>query len=128
MPANEVLRKRRIFIDDTERNFLGVQVEIWSCNGGANQRFTFTPSGELRAYDNTKCLDVHNGDTAPGTRVALWDCHGGANQKFRLNADGTITATQSNLCLDVRGGATADGTQVLVWTCHGASNQVWTRR
>jgi hypothetical protein len=28
LPANEVFRKRRIFIDDTERNILGVQVEI----------------------------------------------------------------------------------------------------
>ncbi|MFG1606531.1 glycoside hydrolase family 27 protein [Actinoplanes sp. NPDC049265] len=100
-------------------------VEIFTCNGGANQRWNFTPAGELRVYDGTRCLDVFNGNTAAGTRVLQWECNGGANQQFRLNANGTITAVQSGLCLDVNGGATTPGTGIIIWTCHNQPNQVW---
>jgi alpha-galactosidase len=106
----------------------GTAVEVYSCNGGANQRWNLSSSGELRVYDGSKCLDVYNNETAPGTRVGLWQCHGGANQRFQLNADGTIAGTQSNMCLDVSGGATGDGTQVIMWPCHRGPNQLWTRR
>ncbi|GIJ43799.1 alpha-galactosidase [Virgisporangium aliadipatigenens] len=105
----------------------GTAVEIFTCNGGANQRFNLTPSGELRAYDGTRCVDVDHGGTTGGTKVLLWDCHGGANQQFRLNADGTVTAVQSGLCLDVDGAKTAPGTGIIIWDCHGQPNQRWTR-
>ncbi|MEU4222353.1 RICIN domain-containing protein [Actinoplanes sp. NPDC026623] len=102
-------------------------VEIFSCNGGANQRWNLTPAGELRVYDGTRCMDVSGGGTTAGNRVIQWECHGGANQQFRLNADGTITAVQSGQCLDVSGGATGDGAAVIIWPCHRAANQIWTR-
>ena len=38
----------------------GAVVQIWDCNGGANQRWTLTSSNQLTVYGN-KCLDV------PGT-------------------------------------------------------------
>jgi hypothetical protein len=41
-------------------------VEIFPCNGGPNQRWNVTAAGELRVYDGTRCLDVFNGETAPG--------------------------------------------------------------
>jgi alpha-galactosidase len=102
-------------------------VEIFGCNGGANQRWNATPAGELRVYDGTRCLDVTNGGTAGGTRVVQWECNGGANQQFRLNADGTITAVQSGQCLDVSGGGSAPGTAIIIWPCHRAANQIWSR-
>jgi alpha-galactosidase len=103
-------------------------VEIFDCNGGANQRWNFTPAGELRVYDGTRCLDVAQASTTAGARVLLWDCHGGPNQRFTMNANGTITATQSGMCLDVSGGSTAPGAGVIIWPCHAAANQVWSRR
>jgi hypothetical protein len=80
-------------------------VEIWDCNGGANQQWTSLSNGALQVYGN-KCLDVPNHATAAGSRVAIWDCNGGANQQWRVNADGTIVGVESGLCLDVnrRGG------------------------
>ncbi|HEY2672248.1 MAG TPA: RICIN domain-containing protein [Rugosimonospora sp.] len=104
----------------------GTKVEIWDCNGGANQQWTLTPSGQLQVY-GTKCLDAYNNQTTNGTIVELWDCNGQTNQQWRMNADGTITGVQSGLCLDVTGGATANGTQIELWTCSGASNQRWSR-
>ncbi|WP_188195621.1 arabinofuranosidase catalytic domain-containing protein [Nonomuraea sp. SYSU D8015] len=103
----------------------GAQVQIWDCNGQANQQWTSTSSGELRVY-GTKCLDVNGAGTADGTAVIIWDCNGQNNQKWRLNADGTITAVGANKCLDVSGAGTANGTKAQIWTCHGGSNQKWT--
>ncbi|WP_240776842.1 ricin-type beta-trefoil lectin domain protein [Nonomuraea basaltis] len=104
----------------------GAQVQLWDCNGQANQQWTSTDSGELRVYGG-KCLDVNGAGTADGTSVIIWDCNGQNNQKWRLNADGTITAVGANKCLDVSGSGTANGTKVQIWTCHGGTNQKWTR-
>jgi hypothetical protein len=102
------------------------QLEIWDCNGGANQQFTQLANGTLQVYGN-KCLDVTSAGTAPGTKVAIFDCTGGANQQWRVNTDGTIVGVQSGLCLDVIGQGTANGTLIDIWTCNGGANQRWTR-
>jgi hypothetical protein len=104
----------------------GTLLQIWDCNGGANQAWTLTPRGEL-TIDGTECLDVPGHATAAGTRVEIWSCNGGGNQQWRLNADGSLTGVESSLCLDVTGAATANGTAVEIWTCNGGSNQRWTR-
>jgi len=104
----------------------GTLLEIWDCNGGANQQWTYLSNGELQVYGN-KCLDVPNHATTAGTRVEIWDCNGGANQQWTLNSNGTVTGSESGLCLDVTGAGTANGTAVEIWTCNGSSNQQWTR-
>ncbi|MFF0311195.1 RICIN domain-containing protein [Streptosporangium sp. NPDC004379] len=104
----------------------GAQVQIWDCNGQANQKWATTGAGELRVYGG-KCLDVSGAGTADGTAVTIWDCNGQNNQKWRLNTDGSITAVGANKCLDVSGYGTANGTKVHIWTCHGGTNQKWTR-
>jgi alpha-galactosidase len=108
----------------------GTKVEIWDCNGGANQQWTPTAAGELRTYGGTQCLDANG--AASGSPVTLWTCNGGANQQWRLNPDGTITGVQSGLCLDVTGGnndaGRANGALLELWTCNGGSNQDWKLR
>jgi hypothetical protein len=103
----------------------GSTLEIWDCNGQANQAFDLTSAGELRTLGGTRCVDASGGRTAPGTPVIIWTCNGQANQQWRHNADGTVTGVQSGLCLDVDGAATAAGTAVVLWTCNGQSNQKW---
>ncbi|XVQ82094.1 lectin [Microbispora siamensis] len=104
---------------------LGTTLDIWDCNGQANQGFEFTSAGELRTLNGTRCVDAYNNQTSPGTQVVIWSCNGQANQKWRQNSDGSITGTQSGLCLDVDHAGTANGTAVLLWTCNGQSNQKW---
>jgi hypothetical protein len=104
---------------------LGTAMEIWDCNGQANQQFEATSAGELRTFNGTRCLDAYNGGTAAGTAVIIWSCNGQQNQKWRMNSDGSITGVQSGLCLDVDHAGTANGTKVLLWTCNGQSNQRW---
>ena len=102
----------------------GVQVDIWDCDGGANQQWTYTSGKAL----TTKglCLDAKGGATTPGTRVILWTCTGSTNQQWTPQSDGTIRGVQSGLCLDVTSGATANGTPMELWTCSASANQRWT--
>ncbi|WP_049559541.1 glycoside hydrolase family 27 protein [Nonomuraea sp. SBT364] len=104
----------------------GTPVNIWDCNGQANQQWTSTSAGELRVY-GSKCLDVNNNGTANGTSVLIWDCNGQNNQKWRFNTDGTITAIGANKCLDVTENGTANGSRLNIWTCHAGANQRWNR-
>jgi hypothetical protein len=102
----------------------GAAVQLWDCNGGANQRWTTTSAKQLTVYGN-KCLDAYGAGTSPGTTVVIWDCHGGTNQQWTVNADGTITGVPSGLCLDANGAGTANGTKLVLWTCTGAADQKW---
>src|SRR5579863_1137626 len=106
----------------------GTQLDIWSCNGGANQLWTHTSANQLTVYSGSSqmCLDAYGNQTTPGTKVDIWTCNGGANQQWNVNSNGTITSAQSGLCLDVTGASTANGALVELWTCNGGSNQQWT--
>ncbi|MER5748780.1 ricin-type beta-trefoil lectin domain protein [Streptomyces sp. NPDC002088] len=103
----------------------GTQAELWSCNGGQNQAWTYTSRKELVLYGN-KCLDAYNLGTTNGTKVVIWDCNGQNNQKWNVNSDGTLTNVNAGLCLDAYGAGTANGTQMVLWSCTGGTNQQWT--
>jgi hypothetical protein len=102
----------------------GTQLEIWTCNGGANQQFTAT-GGTLRTEG--KCLDAPGGATANGTIVELWTCNGGANQQFSYQSDGTIRGSQSGKCVTVQGAGTTNGSKLILYTCNSGGNEHWTR-
>ncbi|WP_055586278.1 glycoside hydrolase family 27 protein [Streptacidiphilus griseoplanus] len=106
---------------------LGTQLQIWDCNGQANQTWTRTSSNQLTVYSggSQMCLDAYNNQTTNGTKVEIWSCNGQANQQWTVNSNGTITGTQSGLCLDVTGASTANGALAELWTCNGGSNQQW---
>ncbi|UWE11275.1 endo-1,4-beta-xylanase [Actinacidiphila bryophytorum] len=106
----------------------GTQLQIYDCNGQANQSWTRTSSGQLSVVSGGAqlCLDAYNNQTTAGTKVETWSCNGGANQQWSVNSNGTVTSTQSGLCLDVTGASTANGALVELWTCNGGSNQQWT--
>jgi alpha-L-fucosidase len=105
----------------------GSQVQIWDCNGAANQGWTHTSGNQLTVFSGSSqlCLDAYGQGTTSGTKVVTWSCNGQANQQWRVNSDGTITGVQSGLCLDVTGAGTANGTPVELWSCNGQSNQQW---
>jgi poly(3-hydroxybutyrate) depolymerase len=105
----------------------GTQAELWDCNGGSNQRWTYTSGKQLMVYGN-KCLDASGQGTANGTAAVIWDCNGQANQQWNINSNGTVTGVQSGLCLDAAGQATGNGTKIQLWSCTGGSNQQWSLR
>ncbi|GAB3830316.1 ricin-type beta-trefoil lectin domain protein [Dactylosporangium cerinum] len=101
------------------------QLVVWDCNGGENQRITYSASARTLKVLN-KCFDAHDNGTAAGTHVELYDCNGGANQQWNVNANGTITGVQSGICLDVTGTTNPNGSGLELWTCNGGANQRWT--
>ncbi|MFB9680989.1 PQQ-dependent sugar dehydrogenase [Streptosporangium vulgare] len=103
----------------------GTGVNIYDCNGQANQSWNLTAAGELRVYGDTMCLDVVGQDTTAPAALQIHTCNNGANQRWRINSDGTVTGVQSGLCLDVTGEGTANSTLVGLWTCTGRNNQKW---
>ncbi|MEU4770154.1 PHB depolymerase family esterase [Actinosynnema sp. NPDC023794] len=105
----------------------GAAIQLWDCNGAANQQWASTTGGELRVYGD-KCLDATGQGTTAGTTAQIWDCNGQANQKWTIQSDGSIKGTQSGLCLDASGQGTANGTRIALWTCNGQANQRWVRR
>ncbi|MCS7482499.1 PQQ-dependent sugar dehydrogenase [Umezawaea endophytica] len=100
-------------------------VNIYDCNGQANQAWTLTSTGELRVYDDTLCLDVVGQSTTAPAAAQVYTCTGGANQRWTLRSDGSIVGVQSGLCLDVTGQNTANSSPVAMWTCNGQDNQKW---
>ena len=105
----------------------GTQAQLWDCNGGSNQRYTYTAGKQLQVYGN-KCLDADGAGTTNGTKVIIWDCYGQSNQQWNVNSNGTVTGVQSGLCLDVTGADTDNGALIELWTCNGQSNQQWALR
>jgi len=105
----------------------GTQVALWDCNGGNNQRWSYTSGKQLQVYGN-KCLDASGRGTANGTAAIIWDCNGQNNQQWNVNSDGSITSVQSGLCLDASAFGTANGTKIQLWQCLNGANQKWTTR
>jgi hypothetical protein len=113
----------------------GALAQIYTCNGGANQSFQFTPSSSVSGAFNLvvsncgKCLDVPMHSTATGVQLQQWDCNEGTNQAFFATPTTgpyyQLVNANSSLCLDASGGGTAPGTAVVQNTCNGASSQNW---
>lgn len=109
----------------------GANVQQWTCNGSAAQRWTISRDGDvvtLRSAVSGMCLTVARGSTTPGTNVEQQPC-GGAGQEWKLRGVGldhyTFVQKGSDTCLDVAGGSTAVGGNVAQWTCNDLAPQIW---
>jgi len=105
----------------------GTQTQLFDCQGGSGQRWTYTSSKQLTVFGN-KCLDASGRGTTNGTAVIIWDCNGQTNQQWNLNSNGSITGVQSGLCVDANGAATGNGTKIILWSCNRGANQQWKLR
>jgi hypothetical protein len=102
----------------------GTPLQIYTCNGGPNQGFTFTAALELRSFDGTQCVQPQSGSANPLPAV-IEPCNGQANQQWTFNANGSVSSKASGLCLDVFQQRTAIQTPVNLWSCNGQTNQSW---
>jgi hypothetical protein len=118
----------------------GDVVGTWSCNGGANQRYTLTASGELRVA-NGLCVAPRGGSASDGALLELQGCTGATAQRWSVGGPTTPPAptTPSNptsrftgqlangastgLCLAA--GGTGEGNVTALVGCDGAATQRW---
>jgi formylmethanofuran dehydrogenase subunit C len=71
-------------LDITGANYSnGTLVELWTCNGGANQQWE-AENGELVNPTSRQCLDDPDGSTTNGTQLQIYGCWGGSNQKWTV--------------------------------------------
>ena len=66
----------------------GGNLQLWSSNGGDNQKFAFIPVGSgyvrITPVNSNKPADVSNSSTADGANVQQWRYTLGTNQQWRL--------------------------------------------
>ena len=67
----------------TENSRVPLAVELWTCTGGANQKWQ-ARHGALVNLVSGKCLNDPRYDTADGTQLEIYTCNGGANQRWEL--------------------------------------------
>jgi hypothetical protein len=99
--------------------------QIYTCNGGKGQEWTYTSSGQLTVDGGKYCLDVSGQHKTPGTLVDLWSCNGGENQQWSFSIKHMLVGEQSGLCLEVAKASTSNGGQLELGTCTAAVNEAW---
>jgi len=121
-PITSGLNSSKCVDDNGLSSANGTKIQIWDCNGGANQSSTVASDGTVQVYG--KCLDITGANYGNGTLIELWDCNGGGNQQWQA-VNGTLVNPASGKCLDDPASNTANGTQLELWTCNGGTNQQW---
>ncbi|WNI27407.1 ricin-type beta-trefoil lectin domain protein [Streptomyces sp. ITFR-6] len=108
----------------------GNPVVLYSCNAGADQRWTLPGDGTVRTLGN--CLDAeHRSDaTYTGYWAVLSPCDGSATQKWTYRRNGNLeNAGVPGRCLDAYTSRTTDSNPLIVDTCANSrpnqQNQVW---
>jgi hypothetical protein len=69
-------------LDDRAFGHRGTGIILFTCNGGANQRWEYTADGAYVLAFRHLCLDDPAFNTTDGTQLIVWSCNGGANQKW----------------------------------------------
>jgi hypothetical protein len=102
--------------DYLDRSGNGTKIDLWSCDGQARQRITFTASGELRVAD--KCVTAGRG-------AVLEPCTGSAAQTWTRRSNGEYVVKATGRCLSDPRNSTRNDTQLLVLGCTGTAGQRW---
>jgi hypothetical protein len=113
---------------------LGGKLQIWGCNGQAQQQFQprYTNINlPLIAKHSGMCLDVAGASMSDGAKIGQYPCAGSWNQGFVINPAGDgryqIVHLQSKKCLEVPGGLVGQlGAALQQSNCvPNAANQQW---
>ncbi len=103
----------------------GGRVQVWTCNGSAQQTWAYNPrTSEIRNASGL-CLDVHAPDIdVHGGRVQVWECNGAPQQRWRYADE--VLYNDAGLCLGIDNpGYITDGIAVQVQRCSYSMNQKW---
>lgn len=102
----------------------GTSLQLWSCNGQANQQWSFANGiGAIIGAASGRAVDVIGQGTANGTRLQLWDAGGTANQAWSFR-NMAIVANGGRV-LDAVGVSSANQTRMQLWDGYGTPNQAW---
>jgi hypothetical protein len=103
----------------------GTQLQIWTCTGAANQKWTFAGDGSLRSEG--LCMDLAWASSDNGTKVQVATCNGGWAQHFYVNSSNDLVNPDIGKCVDITDSNDSDGAPLQLWDCAGSANQKWTK-
>ncbi|WP_186768211.1 ricin-type beta-trefoil lectin domain protein [Streptomyces qinzhouensis] len=112
----------------------GTPVQMWECNGGDAQKWTYN-GYKLRAA-NGKCLDLAGNKTENGAKLQVWDCLEIPGQRWHMSSSGgfrhmtDLDDRSKDVCIDNVNAQTGNGGTVAAWACGSADhrdapNQNW---
>ena len=111
--------------DNGNSTATGNKVQMWTCRGDTQQRWTMKPTGTIQ-IDGGFCLDSAGGATTSGTLVVLDPCSKGAtSQIWTPGPSNSLKQQASGLCLADPAGNTVNGTQLQILACDGSNGQAW---
>jgi hypothetical protein len=142
-----VNQAHRICLDAATQtdNANGGKVQLWSCNGGADEQWYFKSVGsgwgELVNRAHGLCLDASaQADGNNGDVVQVWKCLGDTNQLWKnthfnqpwailggtLENQAAVDIQTGTLCLDAAAQSDgSNGDKVQLWNCLDDTNQIW---
>ncbi|GAB2730990.1 RICIN domain-containing protein [Kitasatospora kifunensis] len=111
----------------------GTPVIQWPGNGGANQQWRLTGTGDgyytITGVASGKALDVPNATAVPGTQLDLWTPNGGTNQQWLVVPAGggryTLESRSDGDLTDIQGASLTMGAPAIQWPANGGGNQSW---
>jgi hypothetical protein len=112
----------------------GTHLNIWSWNGGNQQKFNFVDVGggyyKIQCMNDTsRVVDAYG--TNDGATIGIWTDNGGSNQKWQVVSVGggwynLKPQSASSKAIDNAGGNPANGNQQVLWTSSSSNNnQKW---
>lgn len=124
----------------------GTNIDIYTYNGGDNQKFMLTKNGDgsyqIRTHisNGNSVVEVENASQTSGANVQQWEVNGANCQNWILepttdpgcsmNTDVIYTFENagSGLVMDITDGKMTDNTNVQQWSPNGLNCQKWTLR
>lgn len=112
----------------------GAALHQWTCWGGANQAFQFTPVNggyTITPKHSGLAVEVAGGPAAtwPGAPVDQWSYWGGSSQIWQIvpTVDGyfTLKPVNDGLCMDVNGSSKGEGASIVQSSCANGDSQKW---
>jgi hypothetical protein len=118
-----------VFGSSTSKN---ANVQQFSCNNGANQRWEFVDLGSgqyaIRNVNSGQVLDVAGDSRGNGANVQQFPWNGGANQRWKARGPSNnfeLVNVNSGKCLEVQGGGKGNNVNIAQSQCNGARYQRW---
>jgi len=141
-PTKLINKQSNMCLDIRAFSLSNTQLEIYTCNGGGNQMWSWTTStltpptgdiytGQVEANSisggEKLCLENKNNSLSSGNPILASACNSSSESlQWVENTSGTIkSSTNEGYCLDVHQQGTVDHTLVDLNKCTGAANQLW---
>ena len=132
---NSALKKRFVIDAAGGKTAKGTNIQVYSRNDTASQRFKIVYSEKRNAYKMTNVkssldLDLKSGLAKNDSNIDLWLPNGSCAQYWRLIKTKRGNYNFQSTCngkyyIDIVGGKTKNSTNVILWIRNGALSQEW---